>query len=199
METEKYPIKIILQVFFHLAIFFPYFSCSNNNTEKKIQQGIHDTLLPPVSVILADTMPPLPDTCLQPYRMIMPLKITNNTVNPKHAIQLLKLIPPEIKRAGFISQMHNYTTDNGLAMDIVSCAFTDKMGNLWFGTRGGGVSRYDGKSFTNFTTAQGLGHNFIWCITEDQAGNIWFGTNGGGASRYDGRCFTNFTTAQGLA
>ena len=91
----------------------------------------------------------------------------------------------------------------------------DKTGNLWFGTDGGGVSRYDGKSFTNFTTAQGLANNTVWSITEDKTGNLWFGTQGGGVSRYDGNCeaitntnknnqsvsksFTNFTTAQGLA
>ena len=74
----------------------------------------------------------------------------------------------------------------------------DKTGNLWFGTGGGGVSRYDGKSFTTFTTAQGLANNFVCSITEDKTGNLWFGT-GGGVSRYDGKSFTTFTTAQGLA
>ena len=80
------------------------------------------------------------------------------------------------------------------------------MGNLWFGTDGGGVSRYDGKSlpagqasFTNFTTEQGLANNTVLSITEDKRGNLWFGTQGGGVSRYDGKSFTNYTTEQGLA
>ncbi|HWY11976.1 MAG TPA: two-component regulator propeller domain-containing protein, partial [Bacteroidia bacterium] len=72
-------------------------------------------------------------------------------------------------------------------------------GNLWFGTYGGGVSRYDGKFFTNFTTAQGLANNIVVSITEDKTGNLWFGTQGGGISRYDGKSFTSFTTEQGLA
>ena len=65
--------------------------------------------------------------------------------------------------------------------------------------RGGGVSRYDGKSFSTFTTAQGLAHNSVFIITEDKTGNLWFGTIGGGVSRYDGKSFTTFTTAQGLS
>jgi class 3 adenylate cyclase/streptogramin lyase len=72
------------------------------------------------------------------------------------------------------------------------------MGNFWFGTWGGGASRYNGKSFTSFTTAQGLANNTVWSILEDKMGNLWFGTDGAGVSRYDGKSFTSFTTAQGL-
>ncbi len=97
------------------------------------------------------------------------------------------------------SNFTNFTTDNGLVLDAVTCSLLDKFGNLWFGTHGGGVSRYDGKSFSTFTTAQGLAHNDVWSITEDNTGNLWFGTNGGGVSRYDGKSFSTFTTAQGLA
>jgi serine phosphatase RsbU (regulator of sigma subunit)/streptogramin lyase len=55
----------------------------------------------------------------------------------------------------------------------------DKSGNLWFGTYGGGVSKYDGKSFETFSTSQGLANNFVLSITEDKSGNLWFGTEGG--------------------
>ncbi|MES2288009.1 MAG: two-component regulator propeller domain-containing protein, partial [Bacteroidota bacterium] len=83
----------------------------------------------------------------------------------------------------------------------------DKHGNLWFGTIGGGVSRYDpsaklgtgSESFMNFTTTQGLTNNSVFSITEDKNGNLWFGTEGGGVSRYDGESFVNFSTTQGLA
>jgi len=92
-----------------------------------------------------------------------------------------------------------FNTDNGLALDQVYCSYKDKRGNLWFGTNGGGISKYDGKTFANFTTAHGLANNSIWCITEDHNGNIWFGTDGSGASKYDGRQFTTYTTLQGLA
>ncbi len=112
-------------------------------------------------------------------------------------IKNLTNVPPaaEAQGKGFFT---TYTTDDGLALDQIYCSYKDKRGNLWFGTNGGGVCEYDGKSFTNYTTAQGLASNVIWCITEDHAGNLWFGTDGSGASKYDGERFTNYTTAQGL-
>jgi ligand-binding sensor domain-containing protein len=71
----------------------------------------------------------------------------------------------------------------------VHCGLQDKAGNVWFGTTGEGVYRYDGKLFTQYTVKDGLSSNFIWCVTEDAAGNIWFGT-ADGISRYDGLKFT---------
>ena len=71
-------------------------------------------------------------------------------------------------------------------------AMQDKSGNLWFGTGGEGVYRYDGKSFTNYTTKDGLNSNAISCVIEDKAGNILFGTNKG-ISRYDGKSFIDIT------
>ncbi|MDB5206794.1 MAG: hypothetical protein JWR72_1869 [Flavisolibacter sp.] len=91
-----------------------------------------------------------------------------------------------------------FTTDDGLSLDQVYCSYKDEWGNLWFGTNGGGVSKYDGKNFTTYTTAHGLASNVIWCITQDHDGNLWFGTDGSGVSKYDGESFTNYTTAQGL-
>ncbi|MEQ9102359.1 MAG: two-component regulator propeller domain-containing protein [Imperialibacter sp.] len=65
-------------------------------------------------------------------------------------------------------------------------ALEDSKGDLWFGTIGSGVYRYDGVNFTNFTTKDGLPNNEVTWIYEDKAGHIWFGVNGG-ASRYDAR------------
>ena len=61
----------------------------------------------------------------------------------------------------------------------VQCALHDKAGNLWFGTNGDGVYRYDGKSFRNFTREDGLCNNDVLCMLEDWDGNMWFGTRGG--------------------
>ena len=60
---------------------------------------------------------------------------------------------PFIIGAGGNSNFTNFTTDQGLPLDNISCSLMDKIGNLWFGTNGGGVSRYEGKSFITFTTA----------------------------------------------
>ena len=39
----------------------------------------------------------------------------------------------------------------------------DKEGNVWFGTSGG-LTKYDGVSFTNYTTKNGLVDNDICCF-----------------------------------
>jgi ligand-binding sensor domain-containing protein len=63
--------------------------------------------------------------------------------------------------------------------DNIHCSLQDKAGNLWFGTTGEGVYRYDGQLFTQFTTQEGLSDNNVWSLLEDKAGNIWFGTSQG--------------------
>jgi len=72
----------------------------------------------------------------------------------------------------------------------VYCSLQDKAGNIWFGTTGEGVYRFDGKLFTQFTVKDGLSHNNIYSILEDKAGNIWFGTTDG-ISIYDGKHISN--------
>jgi len=70
---------------------------------------------------------------------------------------------------------------------------------MWFGTWGGGISRYDERTFVNFTTKDGLEHNRVTSIHRDPDGVMWVGTRGGGVSRYDGNTFANLTTEDGLA
>jgi DNA-binding NtrC family response regulator len=92
-----------------------------------------------------------------------------------------------------------FTAEDGLADNIVHSIWEDREGVLWFGTWGGGVSRYDGTRFTALTTEDGLADNRVSSIVEDREGMLWFGTYGGGVSRYDGETFATFTTEDGLA
>ncbi|MEY4110798.1 MAG: hypothetical protein RLZZ46_1153 [Bacteroidota bacterium] len=87
----------------------------------------------------------------------------------------------------------------GLKHDAVRCMLQDKFGNLWFGSAGGGVSKYDGRYFTHFTEKEGLSNNVVCSILEDRSGNLWFGTWGGGVSKYDGKRFTHFSIKEGLS
>ena len=88
------------------------------------------------------------------------------------------------------------------------CSLRDKSGNLWFGTIGKGVYRYDALTggFTGFTKQDGLNDDNIESIYEDREGNIWFSTENG-VCRYDGRlndsvgqgkAFTDISTIDGL-
>jgi ligand-binding sensor domain-containing protein len=69
----------------------------------------------------------------------------------------------------------------------IGCGVQDKAGNLWFGSNGEGVYRYNpsaslragGKPFTHFTVKDGLDNDIVYSILEDKAGNIWVGTKTG--------------------
>ncbi|SMC42334.1 ligand-binding sensor domain-containing protein [Moheibacter sediminis] len=92
-----------------------------------------------------------------------------------------------IDRLSFTSKNIKLTKTQGTDIyQNVHCSLQDKDGNLWFGTTGEGVYRYDGKEFTQFTEEDGLSNNKVWSILEDSLGNIWFGTDDG-ISRYDGK------------
>ncbi|MFQ5509233.1 MAG: two-component regulator propeller domain-containing protein [Leptospirillia bacterium] len=73
----------------------------------------------------------------------------------------------------------------------------DTDGDLWIGTWGGGVSRFDGVTFTNFTEADGLSGNVVYAIDQAPDGALWFGTNHG-VSRYDGVRWQTYNRANGL-
>jgi polyisoprenoid-binding protein YceI len=94
--------------------------------------------------------------------------------------------------------IQHFTTTEGLANNRVMSVYEDKAGIIWFGT-GGGVSRYDGKSFRNFTSPNaplfykdGHWNNDIHTIIEDKTGKLWVGTTGD-AFVYDGKKFTTLT------
>lgn len=86
---------------------------------------------------------------------------------------------------------------HGLKNLNISEVVQDKFGNLWIATGFGGVSKYDGKSFTTYTEREGLSNNTVLNILKDRQGNLWFATQLG-ASRFDGKTFTNYTTREGL-
>ena len=103
----------------------------------------------------------------------------------------------------------HYTEIEGLSNNFVLSTLEDKSGNLWFGTKGAGVCKYDGKNFTRFAESEDICHNSIYCMLEDKKGNLWFGTFGEGVCKYDasgdaasddaGKSFTYFTKKEGLS
>ncbi len=116
---------------------------------------------------------------------------------PPEILDLTTKPPPVKIPADFFITMQNFNTEDGLALSSILSGFVDKAGNLWFGTFGNGVSKYNGKTFKNYNSSHGLIHNLIEGITEDSGGNIWFSTYGG-VSKYNGVYFENFTTEHGL-
>jgi ligand-binding sensor domain-containing protein/signal transduction histidine kinase/DNA-binding response OmpR family regulator len=86
---------------------------------------------------------------------------------------------------------------------IVSAVLKDSKGNLWVGTDGGGLLKYNKnylpeKLFRHKPEVQrsSLANDAIMAITEDSKGKIWIGTFRGGLSLYNphNKTFTNFQT-----
>lgn len=79
----------------------------------------------------------------------------------------------------------------------VFCITAASDGTVWAGTWGGGVARWDGKTWRNLTVKDGLAGNIVYSLVQDRNGVLWFGTNRG-LSRWDGVAFKTIGKAQGL-
>lgn len=73
----------------------------------------------------------------------------------------------------------------------------DKDGDVWAGTWGGGLARYNGKTWRNYTVKDGLPGNHVFMLYIDPKGEMWIGTNEGLAKR-NGDKYEVMTTADGL-
>ncbi len=71
-------------------------------------------------------------------------------------------------------------------------SMVDKDGNLWFGSIGEGLFKYDGIHFVHFGMEQGLNSNSIYSILQDKVGIVWVGTNKG-LNCFDGHKFVSIT------
>jgi ligand-binding sensor domain-containing protein len=88
-----------------------------------------------------------------------------------------------------------FSINEGFGGIAVRGIVEDKMGNIWFATSGG-LTKYNGKSFTNYTKKDGLVDNNTWCLTIDNLGVIWVGTLEG-VSNFNGTTFTPFNLPKG--
>lgn len=73
----------------------------------------------------------------------------------------------------------SFTVGSGLPNNWIYDLFQDSKGNVWVGTWGGGLARFDGKAWTTLTTRDGLASNAVTCFAEDKDGRIWIATDGG--------------------
>lgn len=84
-----------------------------------------------------------------------------------------------------------YTPIDGLPQSQVLSLAEDQLGYLWIGTWGGGLARFDGRSFTCYTEEEGIQNNIVSKLFVDSRQNVWCATSKG-LSRFDRQRFTNF-------
>ena len=89
--------------------------------------------------------------------------------------------------------LQRHDTLGGESVGICDAILEDNHGHLWFALTLGGVTRFDGSSWTVFRPAEGIGNHVVLDIYQDRSGNYWFGTQGNGISRFDGTNWLRFT------
>ena len=90
---------------------------------------------------------------------------------------LLVLTRPDAARSEQLP-IKTFTTADGLVSNRISRIARDQRGFLWFCTEGG-LSRFDGYTFTNYTTQQGMASNWVDDFIETGSGVFLVGTEAG--------------------
>src|SRR5699024_5228433 len=64
---------------------------------------------------------------------------------------------------------------------LITSMWEDKSGNLWMGTFGAGILKFDPKTGTSsfFKEDEGLSNNVVYGILGDNKGSLWMSTNRG--------------------
>ena len=93
----------------------------------------------------------------------------------------------------------SYTVDDGMPGNPVWALADGPNGELWVGTRPGGLSVLRNGHFRNYTERDGLTHNAIIALKRDRDGNLWIGSDGGGLNRFANGKFTSYQTREGLS
>lgn len=88
--------------------------------------------------------------------------------------------------------------DTTLVSQYVRSIFQDSKDNLWFGTIGDGVVKYDVKTLTYFSNPEGFYNQTVYAINEDKDGNMWFGTDQG-VYKYPSASLTSTLLSTGKA
>lgn len=73
----------------------------------------------------------------------------------------------------------NITNTYGLSNDLILSIAEAKNGDIWFGTYGGGICKFDGKEIFSYSVEDGLNSNSVYFLLMDSRDFLWVGTEKG--------------------
>ncbi len=77
-------------------------------------------------------------------------------------------------------EVRRFTAEQfGLSANGILALAADSQGNIWMGTSGGGVLRYDGETFQSIRLGPSALENMVEAVLCDRRGRLWFGTRAG--------------------
>lgn len=100
-------------------------------------------------------------------------------------------------------QFNQISARDGLAQNTVYSIMEDDKGFIWFGTRTGGLNKFDGYNFTQYyydkKQANSISGNEIIALFQDSNGFIWIGTRSAGLNLFNpsSETFQNFFHLEG--
>lgn len=111
-------------------------------------------------------------------------------------------------KSPFINYKNDDQDSKSLSHNIVRAIYEDRDGDLWIGTRGGGlnklidpVQKHFERHMNDTSDHSSLSHNYVLCIYEDKSGTLWVGTYGGGLNKMTDRkngIFRSYREKDGL-
>lgn len=91
-----------------------------------------------------------------------------------------------------------FDSESGLGGNDICFSYEDRLGQFWFASYNGTLTRFDGKNFQAYGKREGLDCTAAYAVTEDEKGHIWVGTDNGIFILNGNRFYRRLTTQDGL-
>jgi len=90
------------------------------------------------------------------------------------------------------NKLTRFDSSNGFSNASVTDIYNDKDNNLWLGTQGDGVYRYNGDDYVIYDQSNAVKERpIVMALAQDNEQNVLLGIDGGGVARYNGKNLTN--------
>jgi sugar lactone lactonase YvrE len=126
---------------------------------------------------------------------------------PAIQIMPIQIMPTQGNSNGLTASSNSSDRDDAVRLErvrqFITAMCVDLSGNLWIGTEGDGIQRFEPSAarlheWTQFTTNDGLGDNNAYALVCDHSGRLWVGHLNHGVSVFNGQKWQNYDVVGGV-